>query len=87
MKSIITAIIIAAVISGSAGAASLLIDGSKLKNHSVAAKKLTAGAVRTLQGQRGAAEGAPGPQGIQGPQGVPGPRGSPGTPAELVAPR
>jgi hypothetical protein len=35
MKSIITAIIVVAVISGSAGAASLLIDGHKLKNHSV----------------------------------------------------
>jgi hypothetical protein len=45
MKSIITAIIVAAVISGSAGAASLLIDGSKLKNHSVPVTKLTSSAV------------------------------------------
>jgi Collagen triple helix repeat (20 copies) len=79
MKTIITAIIIAAVISGSAGAASLLIDGHKLKNHSVPASKLTASAVRSLHGQRGA-EGVPGPQGIQGPQGVAGPRGAQGVP-------
>ena len=45
MKSIITAIIVAGVIAGSAGAASLLIDGSKLKNHSVPVTKLTASAV------------------------------------------
>ena len=62
MKSIITAIIIAAVISGSAGAASLLIDGHKLKNHSVPATKLTAGAVQSLRGQRGPRSA----QGIQG---------------------
>ena len=35
LKSVITAVIIAAVIAGSAGAASLLIDGHTLKNHSV----------------------------------------------------
>src|SRR5512132_578622 len=74
MKSIITAIIVAAVISGSAGAASLLIDGSKLKNHSVPVTKLTASAVRSLQGQRGpqGAQGPAGAQGAQGAQGAPG---------------
>lgn len=82
MKSIITAIIVAAVISGSAGAASLLIDGSKLKNHVVSATKLTAGAVRSLHGQRGAqgARGAQGVQGIQGAQGVKGIQGAQGVP-------
>ena len=79
MKSIITAIIVAAVISGSAGAASLLIDGSKLKNHSVPVTKLTASAVRSLHGQRGA-QGAPGVQGIQGAQGIQGSQGVPGPP-------
>jgi hypothetical protein len=94
MKSIITAIILAAVISGlaavisgSAGAASLLIDGKKLKNHSVPVTKLTASAVRSLHGQRGA-QGIQGPQGTQvrkaprvrrGPRASPGPRDSPGT--------
>jgi hypothetical protein len=83
MKSIITAIILAAVISGSAGAASLLIDGKKLKNHSVPVTKLTASAVRSLRGHSGpqgiqgpqGTEGAQGIQGTQGPQGVPGPPG------------
>jgi len=79
MKSIITAIIVAAVISGSAGAASLLIDGHKLRNHSVPASKLTASAVRSLQGQRGA-QGAQGIQGIQGAQGIQGIKGIQGAP-------
>ncbi len=77
MKSIITAIIVAAVISGSAGAASLLFDGHKLKNHSVPVTKLTASAVQSLRGQRGA-QGVPGPQGIQGLQGAPGQQGAQG---------
>ena len=79
MKSIITAIIVAAVISGSAGAASLLIDGHKLKNRSVPVTKLTASAVRSLHGQRGA-QGVPGAQGIQGAQGAQGAQGVPGPP-------
>ncbi len=82
MRSIITAVILAAIISGSAGAASLLIDGKKLKNHSVSATKLTASAVRSLHGQRGE-QGIPGEQGIQGeqgPQGTPGAQGVPGPP-------
>lgn len=98
MKSIITAIIVAAVISGSAGAASLLIDGSKLKNHSVPVTKLTASAVRSLHGQRGpqgiqGEQGDPGDQGDQGEQGDTGPPGlsgyvggSGGTPTVSVAP-
>jgi len=85
MKIIVTAIILAAVISGSAGAASLLIDGSKLKNHSVPVTKLTASAVQSLQGQRGP-RGAQGPagddgtQGIQGVQGIQGAQGLAGPP-------
>jgi hypothetical protein len=88
LKSIITAVIIAAVIAGSAGAASLLIDGHTLKNHSVPVTKLTASAVRSLQGQRGprgpqgiqGAQGAQGPQGAQGAQGAQGVQGVPGPP-------
>ena len=77
MKSIITAIIVAGVIAGSAGAASLLIDGHKLKDHSVPVTKLTASAVRSLHGQRGpqGAQGIQGDQGDQGDQGIPGPPG------------
>jgi hypothetical protein len=54
--------------------ASLLIDGHKLKNHSVPATKLTAGAVQSLRGQRGprGAQGIQGEQGEQGEQGAPG---------------
>ena len=77
MKSIITAIIVAAVISGSSGAASLLFDGHKLKNHSVPVTKLTASAVQSLQGQRGA-QGVPGAKGSQGAQGIQGAQGVPG---------
>ena len=82
MKSIITAIIVAAIISGSAGAASLLIDGSKLKDHSVPATKLTASAVRSLHGQRGprGAQGIQGIQGAQGAQGIQGVQGATGPP-------
>lgn len=82
MKTIITAIIVAAVVSGSAGAASLLIDGSKLKNHSVPVTKLTPSAVRSLQGQRGpqGAQGPAGAQGIQGPAGAQGSQGVQGVP-------
>jgi len=56
-----------------AGAASLLIDGHKLKNHSVPATKVTAGAVQSLRGQRGprGAQGIQGEQGEQGEQGAP----------------
>ncbi len=79
MKSIITAIIIAAVISGTAGAASLLIDGHKLKNRSVPVTKLTASAVQSLRGQRGP-QGAQGGQGEQGEQGEPGDQGDQGVP-------
>jgi hypothetical protein len=85
MKTIITAIIVAAVISGSAGATSLLIDGSKLKNHSVPVTKLTASAVRSLQGHRGpqgaqGVQGPPGAQGAQGAQGIQGAQGVAGSP-------
>ena len=82
MKSIITAIIVAAIISGSAGAASLLIDGSKLKDHSVPVTKLTASAVRSLHGQRGprGAQGIQGIQGAQGAQGIQGVQGATGPP-------
>jgi hypothetical protein len=59
-----------------AGAASLLIDGHKLKNHSVPAAKLTASAVQSHRGQRGPRRA----QCIQGEQGEQGERGAPGSP-------
>ena len=60
---------------GGGGAyASGLISGSQIKNHSIAAKKLTANALKQLKGNRGPA----GPAGQQGIQGVPGAKGDPG---------
>jgi hypothetical protein len=53
---------------GAWAAANSLISGSQIKNHSIAAKKLTRHAIRTLHGRRGA-RGPAGPQGATGPQG------------------
>jgi hypothetical protein len=76
MKSVITAIIVSAIISAGATAA-VLIDGHSIKNHSIPVTKLTAGAVRSLHGRRGP-QGSPGAQGIQGAQGAAGPQGARG---------
>jgi hypothetical protein len=54
---------------GGGAYASGLISGSHIRNHSIAAKKLTKGAVRTLHGRRGS----------RGPAGAPGPAGPAGT--------
>jgi len=62
---------------GAAAYASGLINGSQIKNHSIAAKKLTNKAIKQLHGARGPA-GPAGVQGIQGVQGVPGAKGDPG---------
>lgn len=62
---------------GGAAYASGLISGSQIKNHSIAATKLTAKALKQLRGNRGPA-GPAGQQGIQGVQGVPGAKGDPG---------
>ena len=61
----------AAIGGGTAAYASGLISGSQIKNHSIAAKKLTKSAVKSLHGRRGPA----GPAGSRGPQGVQGPVG------------
>jgi hypothetical protein len=52
--------------------ASVLMSGSQIKNHSIAAKKLTRHAIRTLRGRRGLR----GPVGPQGPTGRRGPAGA-----------
>ena len=52
----------------SAFAASALINGAKIKNHTIAKSKLTSKAVKQLRGNRGA-RGATGAQGVQGPAG------------------
>jgi hypothetical protein len=62
---------------GAAAYASGLINGASIKNHSIAAKKLTKKAVKQLKGNRGpagpagaaGAPGAPGAPGATGPQG------------------
>jgi hypothetical protein len=72
-----------AVGGGAAAYASGMISGSQIKNHSIATKKLTAGAIKSLRGMRGpagpagptGATGAAGPQGLQGIQGIQGPVG------------
>jgi collagen triple helix repeat protein len=74
MKSIIAACVVAVVLAASATAASGLIDGHDIRNHSIPTSKLTTGAFKSLHGKRGAR----GPQGPQGPQGVPGPTGPQG---------
>jgi hypothetical protein len=65
---------------GGAAFASGLISGKQIANHSIPAKKLTASAVKALQGQQGPAgpKGATGPQGSPGPKGDTGPTGPPG---------
>ena len=60
---------------GAAAYASGLINGSQIKNHSIAAKKLTKSAIKSLHGQRGptgpqGATGATGATGAQGPAGI-----------------
>src|SRR5437868_15277703 len=74
---IATVALLVAVGGGTAAYASGLISGSQIKNHSIAAKKLTKSAIKSLRGKRGpagltGATGATGPQGSQGPQGQPG---------------
>lgn len=68
---------------GGAAYARALISGSAIKNHSIAAKKLTRKAIRSLRGKRGprghvgpkGATGATGPTGATGRVGATGPRG------------
>jgi hypothetical protein len=60
---------------GAAAYASGLINGSKIKNHSIATKKLTKKAIKQLHG----AKGATGPAGPAGAPGATGPQGPGGT--------
>jgi hypothetical protein len=89
---IATVSLVIAVGGGTAAYASGLIDGSQIKNHSIAAKKLTKSAIESLRGKRGRTgpggpKGPAGPAGAtggQGPQGPPGPQGVPGKPAPIL---
>src|SRR5262249_5181389 len=62
---------------GTAAYASGLINGSQIKNHSIAATKLTKSAIKSLRGQRGPA-GAAGAKGDSGASGKAGSTGPPG---------
>jgi hypothetical protein len=65
----ITAVVVFLSLGGGAAAyASGLISGSQIKNHSIAAKKLTKAAIRSLRGKRGL-RGPTGPVGPAGPGG------------------
>lgn len=68
---------------GTVAYASGLISGSQIKNHSIAEKKLTRKAIKSLRGQRGPQgpkgdTGATGPQGPTGATGATGPQGPKG---------
>ena len=80
---IATVALFVAIGGGTAAYASGLINGSQIKNHSIAAKKLTKSAIKSLHGKRGpagpqGATGATGAAGAQGSQGVQGPKGDTG---------
>ena len=65
---------------GAAAYASGLINGSQIKNHSIAAKKLTKKAVKSLHGQRGKT----GPAGATGATGAAGAAGATGAPGSAL---
>src|SRR5579884_2421430 len=71
---IATVALFVAVGGGSVAYASGLINGSQIKNHTIAAKKLTKSAIKSLHGKRGPA-GPAGPTGATGAQGPVGPQG------------
>jgi len=74
---VIAALALFVALGGGAAWAGGLIPGSRIKNHSIATKKLTKRALISLRGMTGPA----GPQGIQGIQGTPGTPGGPQGPA------
>jgi hypothetical protein len=80
MKNAVIAAIVASIVaSGSAVAATTLIDGHSIKDRSIPAIKLTSEAIASLAGATGP-QGLQGPRGLQGAQGVAGAKGDPGPP-------
>jgi hypothetical protein len=79
---IIAVVALFVALGGGAALASGLVSGSQIENHSIAAKKLTKSAIRSLRGRRGpqGAQGAPGATGATGPQGTMGASGVTGSP-------
>jgi hypothetical protein len=80
-SALIAALVSALVASGSAVAATTLIDGHSIKNHTIPATKLTDAAVASLQGDAGPRghRGATGDTGATGPAGATGATGAQGT--------
>jgi hypothetical protein len=72
----LAAAVVFALSVGGATAAGL-INGAKIRNHTIGVLKLKKTAVKSLRGQRGL-RGLPGPAGPAGPQGPAGPAGLPG---------
>jgi len=70
-SAVIAAVVSAIVASGSAVAATRLIDGNQIRPHTISADKLTPSAAASLRGMQGprGATGATGPAGPQGPKG------------------
>ena len=79
---IIAAIALFVALGGGAAWASGLIPGSQIKNHSIAAKKLTKKADKQLKGNRGPR----GPKGATGAKGDTGATGAPGAPGQTGPP-
>lgn len=79
MKNIITAAIVAALISAAAATATtkLVITSAQIKNGTIKTIDISASAKRALKGNRGprGLQGVQGAQGVQGVQGIQGPPG------------
>jgi Collagen triple helix repeat (20 copies) len=77
---ILAALALFAALGGGAAAASGLIPGSRLVNHSIPVRKLTVSALASLSGATGprGATGPTGPRGATGPKGATGPTGPKG---------
>jgi hypothetical protein len=81
VKTIITAIVVSVVISGTASAGvTTLITSRQIKDHTIQMRDISPSAVGQLQGQRGAQgdAGSKGDTGAPGAQGVPGSKGDSG---------
>jgi hypothetical protein len=75
-------------LNGTAFGAASLINGSRIKPHTIAKNRLTNAAIAQLKGNRGlrgaqGAQGARGPTGAQGAQGVQGVQGVQGSPGPV----
>jgi Collagen triple helix repeat (20 copies) len=81
---IVAIVAVVLALTGGAYAANSMINGSQIKNGTIASSKLTSSAKKELKGKSGAtgATGATGAAGPKGDTGAQGPQGIPGTAAE-----